>query len=122
MALSNIPVLLDGYTLQITEAPTVKMRTDDATGVEVPVTDRRDGTQLFTVRLFAKPPAGPTGRRGKGEEIGVTLSTDPGDQFEEGDRVELVNPTVSMWQNDFGAGLSFRADALVPRLRESRAA
>lgn len=120
MALSNIPVLLDGYTLQITEEPTMKMRTDER-GQEVPATDR-DGAQLFVVKLFAKPPAGPSGRRGKGDEITVTLATDPGDQFEEGDRVSLVEPTVSMWSNDFGAGLTFKAVALVPRVRESAAA
>lgn len=121
MALSNIPVLLDGYTLQITEEPTMKMRLDEKSGQEVPATDR-DGVQLFVVKLFAKPPAGPSGRRGKGDEIAVTLATDPGDQFEEGDRVGLVDPTVSMWSNDFGAGLSFRAAALVPRVRASAAA
>ncbi|MFD7657904.1 hypothetical protein ACFV4N_28360 [Actinosynnema sp. NPDC059797] len=121
MALSNIPVLLDGYTLQITEVPTLKMRMDEQTKQEVPATDR-DGAQLFVVRLFAKPPAGPSGRRGKGDEIAVTLTTDPGDGFEEGDRVDLVDPTVSMWSNDFGAGLSFRAVALVPRVRSSAAA
>ncbi|MDU0290725.1 hypothetical protein [Saccharothrix longispora] len=121
MALSNIPVLLDGYTLQVTEIPTVKMRIDEQSKQEVPATDR-EGAQLFTVRLFAKPPAGPTGRRGKGDEIAVTLTTDPGDGFEEGDRVELVDPTVSMWSNDFGAGLSFRAVALVPRARSVAAA
>ncbi|MFT7837583.1 hypothetical protein Q5530_15695 [Saccharothrix sp. BKS2] len=121
MALSNIPVLLDGYTLQVTEVPTLKMKIDDKTQQEIPATDR-DGAQLFVVRLFAKPPAGPSGRRGKGDEIAVTLATDPGDQFEEGDRVDLVDPTVSMWSNDFGAGLSFRAAALVPRARSAAAA
>jgi hypothetical protein len=121
MALSNIPVVLEGYTLQITEAPTLKMKIDDKTKQESPATDR-DGVQLYTVKLFAKPPAGPSGKRGKGEEIGVTLVTDPGDDFEEGDPVDLVDPTVSMWSNDFGAGLSFRAMALVPRVRATRAA
>ena len=87
MSLSNIPVVLEGYALQITEAPTLKMKIDDKTRQETPATGR-DGAQLFTVRLFAKPPADPTGRRGKGEEIGVTLVTDPGDEFEEGDRVK----------------------------------
>jgi hypothetical protein len=121
MPLNNIPVVLEGYTLQVTEEPTFKMKIDDKTKVESPAT-AYDGSQLFTVKLFAKPPAGPSGKRGKGDEIAVTLMTDPGDEFQEGDPVDLVDPTVSMWSNDFGAGLSFRAMALVPRVRAAKAA
>jgi hypothetical protein len=121
MALKHIPIVLDGYTLQVTEVPTLKMNIDKETQQETPAR-AYDGSQLFTVKLFAKPPAGPTGKRGKGEEIGVTLMTDPGDDFEEGDPVDLVDPTVSSWANDFGAGLSFRAAALVPRIRATKVA
>ena len=108
----NIPVLLEGYKLQVTEAPVVKTFEQD--GRQVVSTDR-DGVQLYVVSLFVKPLPNPqTGRAGKGEEIKVTLETDPGEGIEEGDRVELINARISFWEVDGRAGLAWRASGITP--------
>jgi hypothetical protein len=121
MALRNIPVVLESYRLMITEAPVMKMRKDDKSGEMVPATDYQ-GVQQFVVALFAKPRPNADGYQGKGEEIRVTLSADPGDGFEEGMYVSLVSPTVSFWSNDAGSGLSFKAVGLAPQGQVSAAA
>ncbi|PXY28482.1 hypothetical protein [Prauserella muralis] len=114
----NIPVNLSGYKLMVSEAPVLKMRKDDD-GELVPATDFH-GVQQFVVALFAKrrprPDGGPVG---KGEEIKVTLSADPGDGFEEGTYVELIDATASPWamkdsQGNVTSGMSFRAAGLKP--------
>jgi P pilus assembly chaperone PapD len=100
--LSNIPVVSSGYKIQVTEAPVVKTRRN-AEGVEVPVTDFA-GAMQYVVMLFIKPRAVDGKPAAKGMEIKCTLETDPGDEVDEGDRVELINPRVSHWQNDFTDG------------------
>jgi len=89
----DLPVDLGGYTLIVSEAPSVKKREQDGQTIEV--VDRLTNTKMFTVSLFAKLRAeGPGGRRAKGEEIRVTLETDPGEGFDEGASVALVNARV----------------------------
>ncbi|MHA6798295.1 hypothetical protein [Bounagaea algeriensis] len=114
--LRNIPVLLEGYKLQVSEEPTVKTR-EDENGNEVVVTDYQGATQ-YLVSLFVKP-VGQDGKpRGKGDEIKVTVATEPEEEVTEGSRVELVDPRVSHWQNDFGngttSGLSWKATGIKP--------
>ncbi|MFC5211216.1 hypothetical protein ACFPM0_32325 [Pseudonocardia sulfidoxydans] len=111
-SMRDIPVNLGGYKLVIVEPPAPKMR-EDANGAQVPVTDKAGVTQ-FVVALFAKLRTNPGERTQKGEEIKVTLATDPGDGFGEDVRVELVDARVSQYQIDNGAGrvtsgLSFKA-------------
>lgn len=107
----NIPINLGGYRLMITEPPTMKTR-KGKDGADEIVTDD-DGVTKFVVALFAKV------KGQKGEEIRVTLSTDPGESFDEGDLVELVGATVSPYsfKNDRGdtvAGIAFSAAGLKP--------
>lgn len=107
----NIPINLGGYRLMISEAPTMKTR-EGKNGQEEVVTDK-DGATKFVVSLFAKT------KGQKGEEIRVTLSTDPGETFEDGDLVELIGATISPYafKNDSGetvAGVAFSADGLKP--------
>ncbi|SFS94590.1 hypothetical protein [Saccharopolyspora flava] len=108
----NIPVNLQGHKLMITEAPTLKMFENDH-GVQEVVTDRQ-GVQQFVVSLFAKRKAQPGEYAGKGEEIKVTLTADPGEGFEEGTYVELIDATVSYWERNGRSGLSFRANGMTP--------
>ena len=83
----DIPVNLGGYKLTVVEPPAPKMR-EDAKGEQVLVTDR-DGATQFTVSLFAKLRVKAGERAPKGEEIKVTLSTDPGPDF--GEDVALLD-------------------------------
>lgn len=107
----NIPINLGGYRLMITEPPTMKTR-KNKDGQDEVITDE-DGVTKFVVALFAKV------KGQKGEEIRVTLSTDPGATFDEGDLVELVGATISPYafKNDRGetvAGIAFSAAGLKP--------
>ncbi len=116
----NLPVIMSGYKLTVVDPPTEKTKQDERGRVTV-VTDW-EGATLFEVSLFAKPVALPgQARAPKGEEIKVTLLSDPGDGIHEGMRVELVEPRVSPWQNEregrFSSGLSFKATALIPAPR-----
>jgi len=114
----DIPCNLGGYTLMVTEAPEMKTRKDES-GKDVLVTDRDTKATLFVVSLFAKQrPA--NGRKFKGEEIKVTVETDPG-ELDEGTYVELIDARVSPYsfKNDSGetiAGISFRAVGVKPRV------
>lgn len=106
----NIPVLLTGWRLMVTEEPQLKTREVDGTA-EV-VTDR-DGASQFVVSVFAKA------KGEKGEEIRVTLGTDPGTGFEDGTLVELVGATVSPYsfknaRGETVSGLAWRAMGLKP--------
>src|SRR5438105_3330925 len=94
--MQDIPFISSGYRFMVTEAPTMKMR-ETKSGELVPATDR-DGVQAFVVMLFAKPRPVEGRRPGKGEEIKVTLAADPGEGFEEGTYVELINPVLNTWQ------------------------
>lgn len=110
--MKNIPVNLAGFRLTVVESPSVKVNEDGS-----PKTDWSGATK-FEVALFArqKPVAGQ--RTPKGEEIRVTLATDPGAGFEEGDWIELIDPRVSPWeikdQGRMSSGLSFKAMGLKP--------
>lgn len=117
--MQDIPFYSGGYKFMVTEAPVMKMR--EVKGEMVPAVDRQSGEASFVVMLFAKPrQAGRNGRIGKGEEIKVTLATDPGEGFDEGTYVELVDPVLNTWQttNDegriTGSGLWFKAEGLKP--------
>lgn len=113
--LKNIPVLLEGYRVQVTEEPVLKM-IEKEDGSQVPATDPRDGSQQFVVMLFVKP--NPVNGRptGKGQEIKVTLETPADEDVVFGSLVELINPRVSHWENDFNgrtmSGLSWRATGI----------
>jgi hypothetical protein len=111
--MQNIPVVLDGYRMTVVEPPAPKLREDGSFATD------REGVRQFVVHVFAKVRPGPDGRAPKGEEIKVTLETDPGPDFPEGARVALVNPRVSPYEikSDNGrvtSGLSFRAVGLAP--------
>lgn len=109
----NIPVDLSGYRLSISEEPVMKTYKKD--GREEIATDG-EGAALFTVALYAKTPGT------KGEEIKVTLATDPtaqGVDFEYGALVGLIDATVSPYsfKNDKGetvSGVAFKAKGLTP--------
>ncbi|WP_199439415.1 hypothetical protein [Umezawaea beigongshangensis] len=125
MALNNLPILFDGFRLMVTEPVAVKMREDN--GQLVPVTNRA-GEEQFSIVLFAKPKARPGERAGKGEEIKVTLPFAPAEEFEEGEYVELINPTVSYYEIEDrstgrkNSGLAFKAETVKRFVREQRAA
>jgi hypothetical protein len=111
--MQNIPVVLDGYRMTVVEPPAVKV---DQEGKPLLT---RDGVRQFVVHVFVKAQPGPGGRVPKGEEIKVTLETDPGEGFDEGTRVALVAPRVSPFEikSDNGrvtSGLTFRAVGLAP--------
>lgn len=123
--MKDIPADLGGYTLMVTESPERKTREVD--GRVEPVVDRASNAALFTVSLFAKLKASDSGRRAKGEEIKVTLETDPGEGFDEGTYVQLINLRVSPYsfQNDRGqtmSGLSYKATGLTPTQASKKAA
>ncbi|MGZ3142508.1 hypothetical protein ACVDFE_11035 [Lentzea chajnantorensis] len=122
MALNDIPVILSHYKLLITEAPCVKMRELDG-GQMVPVVDRNTNEEQFVVVLFAKARPSEGRRKSKGEEIKVNLPRDPGEGFEEGDYVELINPVINTYEmrgedgKITASGLWFKADGLTPAAR-----
>ena len=115
--LKNIPANMQGYKLLVTEAPQPKVRENDD-GVQEVVTDRKTGAQKFVVSLFAKRNTQPGQYAEKGEEIKVTLAADPGEGFDEGAYVQLIDATVTPWQNErngrFSSGISFQATGLTP--------
>jgi hypothetical protein len=86
--MQNIPVILNGYRMTVVDPPAPKMREDGS------MVTNREGVTQFVVSVFAKLRPGPGERAPKGEEIKVTLETDPGQGFEEGARVELISPRV----------------------------
>lgn len=118
--MKNLPVDLSGYKLMVSEAPTLKMRTDKKTGEEVVSTVYGTDIPQYVVNLFAKPKEpGPTGRRAKGEEIKVTFTTEPSDGIDEGMFIQLIAPTVSHFEIEEDgvikmSGLSYAASALSP--------
>lgn len=110
--MDDLPVILDGVTLMVTEAPTVKMFTDDK-GVTMPSV--RDGVTQFTVAVFAKPkPVPGATKQGKGEELKFTLAADPGEGFPVGSYVEMISPAVRYWERDGRTGLTYKALGLKP--------
>ena len=118
-AIKDLPVILAGHRLSVVELPCPKTREDGS------LITGRDGATQFVVALFMKLRPQPGQRAPKGEEVRVTLETDPGEGFEEGMRVELVNPRVSAYQMrpEDGrevAGVSLKATGLVPAGTASR--
>lgn len=112
--MQNLPVVLGQYKLTVVDPPGPKVREDEH-GNEVPVTDR-DGAAMFVVSLFAKLRPAPGQRAPKGEEIKVTLATDPGMGFDEDVRVELIDPVINHYVIESGgrtnAGLAFKATGI----------
>ena len=112
-----LPVMLSGYKCTVVDPPGPKTR-DDGSGNQVTVTDR-NGVVQFVVSLFVKQRVEPGQRAPKGEEIKVTLATDPGPGFDEDTRVELVEPRINSYQIDSPdgrsiSGLAFKALGLKP--------
>jgi hypothetical protein len=116
MSMRDLPVILEQYKLTVVEPPAPKMREDDK-GKQVVVTDA-EGATLFVVSLFAKLQVQRGERAPKGEEIKVTLETDPGDGFPEDTRVKLINPRINAYQIENNgrvtSGISFKAAGLSP--------
>jgi hypothetical protein len=112
--MKEIPVIFEGYRLTVVEAPAVKVRPDGST-----VTNFAGETQ-FVCSLFVKKVARQGERAPKGEEIRVTLETDPGEGYQEGLRVALVQPRVSAYElrdeatGRVRSGLTFKAFSLAP--------
>lgn len=109
----DIPVMLDGYKLTVVEPPAPKTREDGT------VVTNRDGVTQFVVAVFAKLRTQPGQRAPKGEEIKVTLETDPGPGIEEDARVELIGARINAYQIDSPdgrsiSGISFKAMGLTP--------
>jgi len=120
--MQDIPVNLGGYTLMVTEEPSIKMREgDDGELVQV---INRAGELQFVVSLFAKAPSQP-GRRSKGEEITVNLPVDPGKDFKAGTYVELIKAVINTYEipdrdnprKIASAGIWFKAEGLKPAKR-----
>jgi hypothetical protein len=107
----DIPVALNGFRLTVVEAPEIKQKRDGSG----PVVDRVSGAPLYVVSLFVKQRPVPGQRTPKGEEIRVTLATDPGEGCGEGEWVELIDPRVNAWEirdeesGRVSSGLAFKA-------------
>ncbi len=109
----DIPVMLEGYRLTVVEPPVPKLREDGS------AVTNRDGVAQFVVSLFAKQRTGPGQRAPKGEEIKVTLETDPGEGFVEDMRVALIQPRINAYQIDSPdgrtvSGIAYKAMGLAP--------
>ena len=105
-------MLLSGYKCTVVDPPVPKTREDGAGG-RVTVVDRNGVTQ-FVVSLFVKQRVAAGERAPKGEEIKVTLATDPGPGFDEDVRVELVEPRINSPDGRSISGLAFKALGLKP--------
>lgn len=111
--MQNIPVILNGYRMTVVDPPAPKMREDGS------MVTNREGVTQFVVSVFAKLRPGPGERAPKGEEIKVTLATDPGEGFEEDTRVELIDARLNAYQMETEdgrsiSGISFKAMGLKP--------
>ena len=121
----DLPVVLSGYKCTVVDPPAPKTR-DDGSGNQVTVTDR-NGVVQFVVSLFVKQRVAAGERAPKGEEIKVTLATDPGPGFDEDTRVELIGPRINSYQIDSPdgrsiSGLAFKALGLKPAMTPAPAA
>lgn len=113
MPIKDLPVMLQGYRVSVVEPPCPKVREDGSMATS------RDGVAQFVIAVFMKLRAQQGQRVPKGEEVRVTLETDPGEGFTEGMPVELVQPRVSAYQmrTEDGrelSGISFKALGLKP--------
>jgi hypothetical protein len=122
----DIPANLNGHKLMITEPPAMKIRSvkqKDGSYTEEIVVNRQEVT-MFAVELLVKERAQAGRKASKGEVISVTLTADPGDGFEEGDYVELVDLVINPYRIDSEdgrviAGIAFKAAGLKPVVKES---
>lgn len=118
----DLSVNFMNYLLRIVEEPSVKQKRDGSG----PVVDRNGAVQ-YQVSLFAKRIAQEGEWAPKGEEIRVTLETDPGEGFQEGLKVELIDPRVNAWEirdeesGRVSSGLAFKALGLKPGQLSPRA-
>ena len=71
-AIKDLPVILTGHRLSVVEPPCPKTQEDGTVIIS------RDGVTQFVVALFMKLRPQPGQRAPKGEEVRVTLETDPG--------------------------------------------
>lgn len=120
--MQDLPVSFGGYRCTVVEAPHPKLREDGSLATD------RDGVTQFVVSLFVRMVPTQAGLRvPKGEEIRVTLATDPGPGFEEDTRVELIDARVNAYQVEgnggrVSSGLWFKAMGLKPFTAPSTAA
>lgn len=122
----DIPANLGGHKLMITEPPAMKTRSikqSDGSFTEELVVNN-SGVTMFAVELLVKERPQPGRKASKGEVIGVTLTADPGEGFEEGDYVELIDLVINPYRIDAEdgrviAGIAFKAAGLKPVARES---
>lgn len=121
----DIPAQTSGYTFMVTGEPEGKTNED---GSPYRPKDREGNRreQPFSVLLMAKPkPVPGEPRRKDGEEIKVNLPRDPGEGFDPGTFVELLNPVLNTFEmrDDEGrisnAGIWWKADGLKPAARPS---
>lgn len=110
--LKNVPVMLEGYKLRVTEEPALKTYTTDGGAQEIAV-DPTTKTNLFVVSLLMKQRATESRSAGKGFEVKVTLEADPG-EVDEGQLVELIQPRISQWSMNGREGVAVRAAGLSP--------
>ncbi len=121
----DIPANLNGHKLMITEPPAMKTRSvkqkDGSFTEEIVV---NNDVTMFAVDLLVKERAQPGRKASKGEVITVTLTADPGEGFEEGDYVELIDLVINPYRIDSEdgrviAGIAFKAAGLKPVIRDS---
>ena len=111
----DLSVNFMNYLLRVVDEPSPKQKRDGSG----PVVDRNGAIQ-YAVSLFAKRIAAEGEWAPKGEEIRVTLETDPGEGYQEGMRVELIDPRVNAWEirdeesGRVSSGLAFKALGLKP--------
>jgi hypothetical protein len=111
----DLSVNFMNYLLRVVDEPSQKQKRDGSG----PVVDRSGAIQ-YAVSLFAKRIAAEGEWAPKGEEIRVTLETDPGEGYQEGMRVELIDPRVNAWEirdeesGRVSSGLAFKALGLKP--------
>ncbi|GAB3291804.1 hypothetical protein [Parasphingorhabdus pacifica] len=111
--LKNIPVVLEGYKLRVTEEPEVKTYKNKETGLQEVATDPQNANStLYVVSLLMKQLPSEGRPTGKSFEVKVTVETDPTGQVEEGQLVELHNPRISQWDMNGRQGVSMRASGI----------
>jgi hypothetical protein len=96
--LNNLPLdMSKGFDLSVLDAPVPSAYMDKETGEMIPRLSFDTKTQLFEIVITARPKLKP-GRlkRGKSEEITVTLEADNGMPLNPGDQVEFQDLTVSV--------------------------
>ena len=96
--MQNVEISVDHYKLRVVEAPTLKMKPiykDDQRVGEEPASGP-NGEALYEVVLYSRARQADDYGRKDSEEVKVTLSN-PCEDIEEDDVVELVSPTMSTY-------------------------